>query len=705
MNRIVFRLVLTTCCILLSQYTFGQTNHLKRKITLKADYIKVEEALIVISKQANFNFSYNADIVNGDSMVSISVHNETVEYTLNEMFDGKVRYKVINDHVILLLNYTAPKYNRNSKKSMTTRGYTITGYVLDANSGQALENASIYEVDGRISAMTNSQGFYMLVLPPDRQFRGINYCRYDYYDSVIFIRPQESMQLDVSLRPKNIVIQKIQSKTTVLEHDLESSNIVNWLVPEESMNTARNIDVFENTRMQVSLLPFIGSDYSLSGTKTNNISLNILAGYTGAVDGAELGGGVNIVENDVRGAQIAGFGNIVGKDTKGAQLAGFFNINNGNVRGAQIAGFQNTLNGEMHGVQLSGFNNFTTQNVDGVQATGFVNVAFKDVNMAQLSGFVNIGRNIGGLQATGFVNLATGNVEAAQLAGFVNLSRNVNGCQAAGFVNVANGNIGAAQLAGFVNYCDSVTGAQLAGFVNYARLNVTAVQGAGFVNFGNSVTGAQFAGFTNICMHENKGIQMSGFFNYATTLNGLQMAIVNVADTVESGLPVGFFSFVRRGYHVIEVTSDESFYYNFNIKTGVKRFYNIFKFGRGFNDTRHLTYGLGYLKQFDKHHSMNLDFGFTTLMHKDNDEYAIGQMLRFMPTYNFTFFKNLSLTVGPTLTLYGATLNDFNTNFTSVSTYNLWNKTFFDQYRMQVWPGFNAGLRYFVPLPLKQKRP
>lgn len=672
----------------------AQSNHLNKKITLKADYIKVEEALIVISKQAKFNFSYNADIVSGDSMVSIDVRNTSVEKTLNEMFDGKVRYKVVNDHVVLLSNYNAPRSNRQSRKSMGTSGYTITGYVLDAYTGQALPSATIYEIDGRISAMTNSQGFYMMVLPPDRQFMGINYCRYDYIDSIVFIRPQESMQLDIALKPRNVTIQRVQSKTTVLEQNIEGRTIVNWLVPEESMNTAKNINTFENTKMQVSLLPFLGSDYRLSGTKTNNLSLNILAGYTGAVDGVEIGGGVNIVQNDVKGAQLAGFGNIVGKDTRGAQLAGFFNVNNGSVTGAQIAGFQNTLNGEMHGAQISGFNNVTTQNVDGIQATGFVNVAFKDVNMAQLSGFVNYGRNIGGLQATGFVNLATGNVEAAQLAGFVNMSRDVNGLQAAGFVNLANGDIGAAQLAGFVNYCDSVTGAQLAGFVNFARLNVTAVQGAGFVNYGTSVNGAQLAGFTNICMYENKGVQISGFFNYAHTLNGLQLAFVNLSDTVESGVPIGFFSFVRRGYHVIEFSSDESFYSNVSFKTGVKKFYNVFKMGRGNANSTHFTYGLGYLKQFDRRHSLNLDFNFASIGQRDNDESIFGMMLRFNPSYNFSVFKYLTLTAGPNLNLYGAQAEGFNTDFSTIPIREIWDyTTSFSDIRLQMWVGFNIGIR------------
>ncbi len=338
-----------------SQVVTAQTNHLNKKVTLSVSNISVGEVLILISQQGGFNFSYNADLINGDSLVSIKVKNRTVEKTLNELFNHTVRYKVVNDHIILLSNVQNKKSDQQLNKTMGTSGYTLTGYVLDANTGQTIPNATIYEVDGKISAMTNSQGFYMMILPPDRNFKGINYCRYDYLDSIVFIRMEKSMQYDMALKPRQLEIQKIQSRTTVLQHDLESRQIVTWLVPEEAMMTARNMTLPERASIQVSLLPFIGSDFKLSGTKTNNLSFNILAGYSGGVDGMELGGMVNIVQNDVKGAQMAGFGNIVGKDTRGVQLAGFFNVNNGSVTGAQMAGFQNTLNGEMHGGAVIGF--------------------------------------------------------------------------------------------------------------------------------------------------------------------------------------------------------------------------------------------------------------------------------------------------------------------------------------------------------------
>lgn len=647
--------------LLITNGVWAKTNHLNKKISISVTNVTIDEVLIRISKIGDFNFSYNAEVLNGDSIVTLKVKKVTVEKTLDELFKKTVRYKVVNNHIILLSNTEAKKKERTSKKSSNTAGYTLSGYILDANTGQTLQNATVYEVDGMVSAITNSQGFYMMILPSDRRFNGLSYCRYDYLDSVVFIRPQGSMQLDISLKPRQTEIKKIQTKTTVLEHDLQSRHIVTWFVPDEALLTANNITTGERAKIQFSVLPFIGSNKELSGTKTNNLSINLLAGYTGGVDGVELGSLFNIVHNDVKGVQMAGLGNIVGKETNGVQMAGLFNVNNGSVTGAQIAGFQNTLNGEMHGAQISGFNNVTTQNVDGIQATGFVNITLKDVNKAQLSGFANYGNNIGGLQATGFANIATGNVDKAQLAGFVNV-------------------------------CDSVTGAQVAGFVNVAAKHVKAVQLAGFANYANSVTGVQLAGFSNICSHENLGTQISGFFNYTNTLSGLQLAFINISDTVESGVPIGFFSYVQKGYHVFELSSDEIFYTNLAFKTGVRKFYNIFKFGFGNQNKANLTYGLGFTPTLKNNHSLSFDFTLSSVNDLNNNFELLGAILKFNPAYSYSFHKHFTVFAGPSISAYAAQITNENGEFIDISFNPFYDETF-DNTRLQMWAGFTFGVR------------
>ena len=92
--------------------------------------------------------------------------------------------------------------------------------------------------------------------------------------------------------------------------------------------------------IQVSFLPGIGTNGTESGNFKNNLSLNIIAGYNGGVEGLELGLFSNTIKNDVQGIQIAGFSNQVLGKTEGIQAAGFSNFSKSNSNSVQLAGLQ-----------------------------------------------------------------------------------------------------------------------------------------------------------------------------------------------------------------------------------------------------------------------------------------------------------------------------------------------------------------------------
>jgi hypothetical protein len=64
---------------------------------------------------------------------------------------------------------------------------------------------------------------------------------------------------------------------------------------------------------QISFLPFIGTNLTLSPFATNDYSYNIIADYTGNVRKLEIGGAVNIVRQTMTVVQLSGGLNIVGK--------------------------------------------------------------------------------------------------------------------------------------------------------------------------------------------------------------------------------------------------------------------------------------------------------------------------------------------------------------------------------------------------------
>jgi len=209
---------------------------------------------------------------------------------------------------------------------------------------------------------------------------------------------------------------------------------------------------FKRQSFQVSFIPFLGTNGINSPDYINELSINIIAGYSGGVDGVEIGGMLNIDRDFVSGLQIAGFGNIVGGSVEGIQVSGFANACNGNLNGAQIAGFSNVIRDYVDGIQIAGFANVNGNKMKALQIAGFCNVVKDRVDGIQLAGFANVnGNDARALQIAGFTNLVRNDFTGTQVSGFLNIARNVKGVQI-----------------GFINICDSIEGIPI-GFLSIAK--------------------------------------------------------------------------------------------------------------------------------------------------------------------------------------------------------------------------------------------
>jgi hypothetical protein len=180
----------------------------------------------------------------------------------------------------------------------------------------------------------------------------------------------------------------------------------------------------------VSFLPMVST--AGSGRYVHTLSLNLLVGSSWAINGAELGAGINLTEHEVRGLQAAGVGNILEGELTGYQAAGVFNIVGGNTRAWQSAGVFNLGTGPVTGVQAAGVFNLLEGPLAGAQLSGVFNRA-SSVAGAQV-GLVNISGEVRGTQV-GLVNVATGEVRGTQV-GLVNIARQVHGLPI-GLVNVS----------------------------------------------------------------------------------------------------------------------------------------------------------------------------------------------------------------------------------------------------------------------------
>ena len=390
-----------------------------------------------------------------------------------------------------------------------------------------------------------------------------------------------------------------------------------------NVNAQKVEDEERNQRLaQITFISPLGTNGIHSSTTTNKISLNLLMGTSGGVNGFEFGGFHNTTKGDVRGFQVAGFGNVTNGITKGFQFGGLYNVDLNLTRGVQIAGISNVIQGPSRGFQFGGISNYVSK-----ESWAF--------------------------QAGGIANVTPGGNHGLQVAGISN-------------VNAKEG-----------------SGAQISGITN--------------VKYGKS-TGFQAAGLVNVSVERIDGAQIAGLVNYTKTLSGFQLALINIADTVEKGVPLGLFSIVKHGYFAFELEANDAFWINANYKMGVSKLYNTFTVGFKQQDGKEMWgvgLGLGSLISLSEKWDMNFDLTATHINENEwwTEELNLLNRLKINASYDL---GKLKIYGGPSLNVYVSNLQDEegqpggNLIDPNLSFYNEIN----GDTRTIIYPGFNFGIRF-----------
>jgi hypothetical protein len=195
----------------------------------------------------------------------------------------------------------------------------------------------------------------------------------------------------------------------------------------------------EKSSRQLSLVPYVGINAGVDEEVTHNLSVNVLWGMSGSVDGVEVGGFANTVLHNMNGIQISGFLNSVGGITEGTQLAGAMNMAMGEAEVSQGAGLMNIAAKNLKGSQVAGIGNLINGDAEAIQLGGLFNViggdAPKSYQMATIFNHQERGRI--GYQVAGLINVAD-TVEHLQL-GMVNFADTIAGASLGLWTFVENG--------------------------------------------------------------------------------------------------------------------------------------------------------------------------------------------------------------------------------------------------------------------------
>ncbi len=445
----------------------------------------LKEVLNQLGRQGGFTFSYNSDIIPGDSMVSIHAQHKPIKQILDELFEGTMEYRERKNHVII----------------QPVSEWEITGYILDKSTGQRLSDVSIYEPQQLVSSLTNTQGYFRLKLRNDNAPKYITVRRMSYADTSVMVRPGRGTELFIPITAKDYTLDTVVVSNHKRMEDTWFGRA--FISSKERIQSINLAGFFVDKPYQVSLVPGVGTHGKMSSQVENKFSFNILGGYSAGVQGVELGGMFNLVKKDVEGAQLGGLMNMSGgKIGRGVQIAGLFNQVLDSVKGLQMAGLVNITSSSLYGAQIAGLYNHAAGDAARVQIAGLMNFSGANTEGTQISGLVNYTKSgTKGPQLAGIANITGKTIRGAQISGVFNYTRKLDGFQL-----------------GLINYADSSSGISL-GLINivphgYHKLSV----------------------YTNEVMRLNAAIKSGSKYLYTIWLGGFNPGNDDKAATFGYGL-------------------------------------------------------------------------------------------------------------------------------------------------------------------------
>jgi len=546
---------------------------------------------------------------------------------------GKVLGDLLGDEIAArqIGNYVILVPEPKKKTPVKEPPVRFSGTVRDAVTMTPLPMATIYQTTGKKVALTDTAGRYVLTIAAGEASEAITVSRRNYRDTLLYLDLKGGTTRDILLVPLPVAITPVTPVAALVDAGKDDSlGQAIKLITEVEQIALVRWLVPERSRESARNL-------EIYGTRPFQVSFIPYLGTNWLSAGS--------VSNAVSFNLLAGYS----RETNGFELGGLVNINRHRTRGFQLAGLGNITGSNLVGFQLGGLFNIVLGPVRGFQLAGLVNV---------------LPDTLKGMQLAGLCNITSGRMTGFELAGLCNVSLH------------------------------HVDGWQVAGLGNYAAADVNQVQIGGLVNYGRDNWGLQLSGLINISKNDNRGAQIAGLVNYTKRLNGFQLGFFNYVNTLESGVPVGFFSFIRNGGdYRMEVSADEVFYANVAFRAGTQRFYNLFKMGTGDGWMMNFTYGMGTMFRMGDRTSIALDLTCGVVTSTTAGIRYHGLLAKFTPTLDITLARRLALFFGPSYNLYW-----FNTGNSikpdGIAPYTFYDVTFTTApHRMQMWVGGTLGLK------------
>lgn len=136
--------------------------------------IPLDDAILTLGVKAGITFNYNGKVIPENASITFEAENLSVSEILNSILPDGVEYSVVRD-IVLLKEAQTSIINNN----LEDFDETVTGQVVDTESGEALPGVNIYIEGTRIGTSTDAEGEFTIDVPDLNQTLVFSYIGYE----------------------------------------------------------------------------------------------------------------------------------------------------------------------------------------------------------------------------------------------------------------------------------------------------------------------------------------------------------------------------------------------------------------------------------------------------------------------------------------------------------------------------------------------
>jgi hypothetical protein len=200
-------------------------------VSVQLSNVKFETIIQSLETQTGFLFSYDANIASKESKYSLNEINQPFDFVLNKFLKPlNITYKINGQQIIL-------------STSPVKKKYTISGTVIEKNTGETVIGATIRIKNFNVGTKTNSYGFYTISLDEGEYILEVTYIGFEKKEIQITLNNNVVNNISITPNANGIGLKEVvvkSSKTSVREFT-KSTEMGRIEIPVEMMKKVPTI--------------------------------------------------------------------------------------------------------------------------------------------------------------------------------------------------------------------------------------------------------------------------------------------------------------------------------------------------------------------------------------------------------------------------------------------------------------------------------